>query len=733
MISQQDDGLPRLETGVRNLDALLGGGLPRGTVTVVAGSPGAGKTILVQQLCFHAARGGRRVLYFNTLSEPTAKTLRYMRQFSFFDPALLETAVQFVDVGVLARSQGLGEATRLVMERVKETRPEVVVIDSFKVFDELARSREELRKFGYELAVQLMAWEVTTFLLGEYGPEDIATNPLFSIVDALLVMSQRHESGEQQRFLQLVKLRGARHSRSEHPFMITSDGVEVFAPRLTIQRTGRDAATGDRCLTRVSKLDALLGEGIPWGSSLLLAGAAGAGKTVLLLEFIYRGAQAGERGIVFSFEETEERLRATARGLGWDFDAELERGMIEVVFIPQPGIEVERHLLMIQERVERLQARRVGIDSVSVFLHRVQDAQVSREKLFQLATIVQNVGAVGLFATDIPYGKNQLSRFGVEETVVDGVLLLSLAQEGLDRERYLEVYKLRNTAHLKGRHNITIGPGGVTVYPRYSAEDDPARPPPPLDTSRRLTTGVPGFDELLGGGLLERSVTLLSGSAGIGKSTMSMQFMLAGAALGERGVYVALEEGPAQLRESARALGLDLEGAIERGLVELVYLPRERVRPGQFLSLLTDHLRDRVARRLVVDSVTHLVTQTPPDSLHQLLYALTARFKTLGVTTLLAHEASSLFSIESVTDQRFSAVADNIVIMRYRATKAGLSPTLAVLKTRGSQHDWGVHEFAIEPGCGVRIGGRLRRSPRRRAAAKDEPPRRRRTQRRRGD
>jgi len=705
-MANKNSDLARVDTGVRNLDDLVNGGIPKGSIVIVAGPPGSGKTILAEQICFHNASTKQRALYFNTLSEPTAKTLRYISQFSFFDAKKLEDSVQFVDLGSILRTRGLEDASNLIMDQVKEIKPAVVVIDSFKVFDDLATSQEALRKFDYQLAINLMAWEATTFLLGEYGHEDIGTNPLFSVVDGLLLLTQREQSGEQQRFIQAVKMRGTAHNRDEHTFVITENGVQVFAPRVTIQREDRGPGT-DRCQTGISKLDDLLAEGIPRGSSLLIGGVAGTGKTSLLLEFLYRGAQAGEKGIIFSFEETSERLLATGLGLGWDLQKEITRGMLEIVFIPQPTIAVEGDLLMMQERVAKLQARRVAIDSVSVFLHKVKDPQINREKIFQLASVVQNSQAVGFFATDIPYGTNQISRFGVEETVVDGIILLTSTEEGLERQRYLEVYKLRNTAHLKGRHNMTIGPKGVAIFPRYGGEAELHAPPPPLETSHRVASGIPGLDELCGGGLLERSVTLVSGSAGIGKSTLGLQFIVEGAKRKEPGLYVALEEGPAQILKTAAGIGLPVKEAIDKGLCEVLYLSREHTRAGQFLAVLDDKIRAQKTRRLVLDSISHMAQQhMQPDDVRQLLYALIVRFKSLGVTSLLTLESDSLYSTDRVTGRDYSPVADNLVMLRYVTTAAESRATLAVVKTRGSSHSFGTHYFSIAKG-GIQIGERV--------------------------
>ncbi len=701
--------LERIPTGIETLDALLSGGVPAGSVIVVGGPPGSGKTVLTQQICFHNAASERPVLYLNTLSEPTAKTLLHLSQFDFFDPGILaRNLIHFIDIGGTLHEEGLEKTSARIAEYLKAIRPGIIVIDSFKVFDDLAQSNADLRRFAYGLAVNLMAWQTTTFLLGEFSPQDIATNPVFSIVDGLFVLSQRQESGEQQRFLQVVKMRGTDHSRNEHAFEITRRGIDLFAPRLTARRVASaDLTPTRRMKTGISKLDELLGDGIPLGSSLLVGGVAGTGKTVLLLEFLYRGALAGEKGILFSFEETEERLRAAAAGLGWEFDRMLDSGMIEIVFIPQPEIAVEKHLTMIQRRIEAAGAVRVAMDSVSVFLHKVRDPEKSRELVFEIASLIQNAQAVGFLATDIPYGSDHLSRVGVEETVVDGVILLSANEEGLERKRYLEVYKLRNTAHLKGRHDMTIEQGGMRIYPRYYASELLNEPPPALNPARRMSTGVPTLDPLLGGGVFERSVTLVSGSAGIGKSTLGVHFVIEGARQKEPGLFVALEEGPGQIISAAESLGLPLQAAVDSGSVEVMYLSRKTVRANQLLSVVADRIEATGARRLVLDSVGQIMTEgMHPEDLRQMLIGLTARLKTLGVTTLLTLEAHSLHSSEWATEEGFSPISDNLIMLRYQPTAAAFRPYLAVVKTRGSAHDTRKYAFGIGEG-GARVGDPL--------------------------
>lgn len=696
-----------IPTGVSNLDAILTGGLVAGSSVAVVGSPGSGKTILAQQIAFNFATPEKPVLFFSTLSEPGAKTLFYLNKFSYSDPKKIGKSVHFVDLGVLLRAKGLQETLKIITGHLNEIEPALVVVDSFRVFEEMASSTEELRKFSYKLVIDLMTRKCTALFLGEYAAKDYESNPLYSIIDGVITMGQRELSGEQQRFIKVVKMRGLAHNREENPFRITKDGINIFAPRLTIKRTSPEKKTKEvpRCRIGIEKLDDLLGGGIPRGSSLLLAGVAGTGKTVLGLEFIYRGAQAGEKGILFSFEETGDRLRAEATGLGLDLDDMVKKGLVEIVFIPQPDIMVEEHLLMMHEKIAEMKADRVVVDSLSVFLHKVVDPQLAREKVFQLASIVQNAGAVGLFATDIPYGTTKISRFGVEETVVDGVIILSSEEENRERERYIEVYKLRNTAHLRGRHSMMIGPGGIQIYPRYRPQEINAPPSP--KNSTRLSTGIAGLDKLLGSGVLSRSLTLITGSAGIGKSIIALQYLLEGAARREQGLFVTLEESPEEIISNAAALGLPLKKALDDGLLSFLYLPPTHIPRTQLLAILTDTIKERKVRRVSLDSITHIVaTGKSLDNIRDLLYDIVVRFKNLGVTTVFTQESGTMFTMDFDMERGFSALADNMIMLRYAAVGNAVKSSVMVVKTRGSAHDQGLYSMTIGKG-GVEIGPAL--------------------------
>lgn len=267
--------------------------------------------------------------------------------------------------------------------------------------------------------------------------DEVKNNPISSIVDGIIILNSRETAGEEQRYIQIHKMRGTQHDRNRHAMTIRRDSI-----------SDTNGGETQRMKIGIKGVDQLLGAGIPWGSSLLVSGTAGIGKTLFLLETIYRGAkESGEKGLFFSFEETPERLLASAQTMGWDLQEQISKGRIEIIFIPQTEILVEANIQMIFD----------------ILFHMIDHSSVIREKVFLLATIVQRSHAIGFFSSDIPFGSNQVSRFGVEEALVDEVILLSNEIGSDIPKRHLEVYKLRNTDHTPGRHDVSIQKGGFQI------------------------------------------------------------------------------------------------------------------------------------------------------------------------------------------------------------------------------------------------------------------------------
>ena len=180
-----------LATGVPGLDAVLGGGLPEFSFNLVAGGPGVGKTTMVQQIVFNNATVARPALYFTVLGEPTLKMIRYQRQFGFFQPDLLGSAVRFINLTEEVLRDDLAAVLQRMVEEVERARPGIVVVDSFRTLGLQAHDRGGAGKMGLEqftqrLALHLTTWEVTLFLIGEYVEPEVQ-NPIFTVADGIIL------------------------------------------------------------------------------------------------------------------------------------------------------------------------------------------------------------------------------------------------------------------------------------------------------------------------------------------------------------------------------------------------------------------------------------------------------------------------------------------------------------------------------------------------------------------
>ncbi len=307
---------PALEfesTGNQGLDKILGGGIPARSVVVLAGEPGSGKTVMTLQLLFHAARQGKKCLYFTTLSEPALKVIRYMQLFDFFDVELLDKQVIFVDLGACVR-EGADRTLEEIVARVEKHEPDFVAIDSFRAVGELLRGQgSAARPFIYDLAVQTTGWGATTLLVGEYSREEFSSFAEFAVADGILRLGSERQELTSVREMEVLKLRGAGYTSGRHFFDITKAGIS-FYPRVSAPAETEfqpSVEPGARALTGVEGLDELLGGGLPRGSATVIQGATGAGKTLVSLSFLVEGALRGRK----ESSSPSRRLRTSSAGL----------------------------------------------------------------------------------------------------------------------------------------------------------------------------------------------------------------------------------------------------------------------------------------------------------------------------------------------------------------------------------------------------------------------------------
>ena len=436
-----------LATGVPGLDRVLGGGLPEYSFNLVAGGPGSGKTTLAHQIVFANATPERPALYFTVLGEPTIKMLRYQRQFNFFNPALTGSAIQFVNLTEEVMGGDLTGVLQKIVSEVERTKPGIVVVDSFRTI----AGREvafDLERFIQGLALQLTSWEVTSFLLGEYADEE-QRNPVFTVADGILWLSQATDRNSVVRKLQVVKVRGRAPMPGLHTFRITDDGLQVF-PRIPEQTQARQPSTRERLSTGVPGLDEMTGGGIVAGDAVMLTGPAGSGKSTVANQFIVAGLTSGETGVIAVFEEYPEEYLARAEARDPLVGEMIRSGKLEVIYLRPLDLSVDEALYEILGAVGRLKAKRVVIDSLSGFEVALAPTfrEDFRESLYRLVGTLTATGVTVFMTAEVVEGFSDV-RFTAEKVsfITDEIIIQRYVEIEGELKRVMAVIKMRGSDH----------------------------------------------------------------------------------------------------------------------------------------------------------------------------------------------------------------------------------------------------------------------------------------------
>jgi len=462
-----------LRTGVGGLDSVLQGGFPEYSLNLIAGPPGSGKTTLVHQIVFANASRERPTLYFTVLGEPAVKMLRYQQQFSFFDPAkVADGSIRFVNLTSLALENNLDRLLEHVIHETETLNPRVVVVDSFRtvmpslVLDEGAA---RWQSFVRSLALHLASIQATTFLVGEYGEQEVPYNQVFTVADGIVWLIQSVHGNSSVRKMQIMKMRGRAAMPGFHTFRITSDGIQIF-PRLPEPFFQKRILQVDhrRLSFGVSGMDELTGGGIPEGDSVLLAGPAGSGKTLLSTSFINEGVRQGEPGVIVVFEEHPDAYLERAKRLGFDLPEMIHQNKLRVIYLRPLDLSVDETLHAIRVSVEEVDAQRVVIDSLSGFELALAPTyrEDFRESMYRLVGALTGVGVTVLLTVEVAESLNELRLSpDVISFLTDDIILLRYVEIESQLKRMMTVVKMRRSGHSQDIRSYEITSSGLILGP----------------------------------------------------------------------------------------------------------------------------------------------------------------------------------------------------------------------------------------------------------------------------
>jgi circadian clock protein KaiC len=443
------------------VDRILGGGFPVNSINMIMGEPGTGKTLFAQQLVFRNAGGERPILYLTTLSEPVTKVVKYLQGFSFFDEDRLGGDVIYDEVGTELVAEGVDALVPKVKERIKTLGPKIIVIDSFKALHDIAPSLAAMRRVVYDLAGLLTAYDTTAFLVGEYSGDQMGIYPEFVVADGIVELL-RHETGmRDERYFRVRKLRGSRYREGLHALRLTEGGVEVYRRLVSPQEPPPYSVERERVSTGVAGLDAMVGGGLWRGSTTLLGGPTGAGKTTIGLQFVLDGLRKGEPGMYVHLEENPTQLAHLIRGFGADPDDP----DLHLLYLSPVELQIDSLIDDVFRLIRKNGVRRIVVDAIGDLVTAARDAQRLHDYLYALSQhfAVHGVTAMLTFETARPGITGGYSIDAPFSHLSDNIVLLEASIEEERTHRKLRVIKTRGSAHDPRVREVEITEGGVQI------------------------------------------------------------------------------------------------------------------------------------------------------------------------------------------------------------------------------------------------------------------------------
>jgi circadian clock protein KaiC len=463
--------------------------------------------------------------------------------------------------------------------------------------------------------------------------------------------------------------------------------------------------------TGIEGLDAITNGGLPTGRTTLVCGPAGSGKTVFGLEFLVNGIlEYGEPGVFIAFEETEKDLAENAASLGVDLEQLQSEGRLAFDYVSVERSQIheigeynlEGLFIRLNTAIDAVKAKRVVLDTIEVLFADLRNHTTIRSELSRLFRWLKDRGLTAIVTAE--RGEGTLTRHGLEEYVADCVIVLDHRVIQQISTRRLRVVKYRGSQHGLDEYPFLLGEGGISVLPLTSAGLAHAA------SKETISSGVAAIDAMLDGkGFFRGSSILISGTPGVGKSSLAMTFLKAACERGESALYCGFEESVDQIVRNMGSIGLDLRPWIDKGLLHF-----HTVRPSSqglesHLSAIHRITRTVAPRVVVMDPVTSFIAVSEIGGVKSMLTRLVDSLKMQEITAMFTHPTGADDRLEG-TDESLPSIMDTWLLLHDVEHQGRRSGAIYVLKSRGMPHSRELREFLLT-NQGISLRGVVPRSP----------------------